>query len=89
MIVDNPKYHNPRIGYLQWKQYMNAFGYGTDLNIDLPGEDDGNIPDTSGYNKDFGGNRVEQLQHCYFRYRAGPYAGYAFTNGKCYVHHCQ
>ena len=28
MIVDNPKYHNPRIGYLQWKQYMNAFGYG-------------------------------------------------------------
>ena len=30
---------------------------GTDLNADLPGEDDGNIPDTSGYNKDFGGPR--------------------------------
>jgi penicillin-binding protein 2 len=57
LIVDNPKYHNPRLGYLHWKQYMNAFGLGTDLDIDLPGEDDGNIPDTSGYNKDFGGPR--------------------------------
>jgi penicillin-binding protein 2 len=57
LIVDNPQYHNPRIGYLHWKQYMNAFGLGTDLDIDLPGEDDGNIPDTSGYNKDFGGPR--------------------------------
>ncbi len=57
MIVDNPLYHNPRLGYLKWKEYMNAFGYGVDLNTDLPGEDDGNIPDTSGYNKDFGGPR--------------------------------
>jgi penicillin-binding protein 2 len=57
LIVDNPKYHNVRMGYLEWKHYMNAFGYGIDLNADLPGEDDGNIPDTSGYNKDFGGPR--------------------------------
>jgi penicillin-binding protein 2 len=57
LIVDNPEYHNPRLGYLEWKHYMNAFGLGTDLDIDLPGEDDGNIPDTSGYNKDFGGPR--------------------------------
>ena len=57
MIIDNPAYHNPRIGYLHWKHYMNAFGLGTDLDIDLPGEDDGNIPDTSGYNRDFGGPR--------------------------------
>ncbi|MBV9961164.1 MAG: penicillin-binding protein 2 [Parafilimonas sp.] len=57
LIVDNPQYHNPRLGYLEWKHYMNAFGYGVDLNADLPGEDDGNIPDTSGYNKDFGGPR--------------------------------
>jgi penicillin-binding protein 2 len=57
MIVDNPKYHNPRLGYLEWKHYMNAFGYGTDLKIDIPSEDDGNIPDTSGYNRDFGGPR--------------------------------
>ena len=31
MIVDNPVYHNPRIGYLHWKQYMNAFGLGAEL----------------------------------------------------------
>lgn len=57
MIIDNPVYHNPRFGYLKWKEYMNAFGLGVDLNIDLPGEDDGNVPDTSGYNRDFGGPR--------------------------------
>ncbi|HEX5152425.1 MAG TPA: penicillin-binding protein 2 [Parafilimonas sp.] len=57
MIVDNKKYANTRMGYLQWKKYMNAFGLGVDLDIDLPGEDDGNIPDTSGYNRDFGGPR--------------------------------
>ena len=57
MIIDNPAYHSTQKGYLKWKEYMNAFGLGTDLNIDLPGEDDGNIPDTSGYNKDFGGPR--------------------------------
>ena len=42
-------------GYLKWKEYMNAFGMGVALSIDLPGEDRGNIPDTSGYNRDFGG----------------------------------
>lgn len=57
MIVDNKKYANTRMGYLQWKKYMNDFGLGVDLDIDLPGEDDGNIPDTSGYNRDFGGPR--------------------------------
>ena len=57
LIVDNPKYANARLGYLKWKEYMNQFGFGKDLHVDLPGEDDGNIPDTSGYNRDFGGNR--------------------------------
>ncbi len=57
LIVDNKKYPNVRMGYTQWQHYMNAFGYGVDLNIDIPSEDDGNIPDTSGYNRDFGGNR--------------------------------
>jgi penicillin-binding protein 2 len=57
LIIDNPAYHNTQKGYLKWKEYMNDFGLGVDLNIDLPGEDDGNIPDTSGYNRDFGGPR--------------------------------
>lgn len=55
MAVDNPAYANPQQGYLQWKKYMNEFGLGTQLGIDLPGELKAYIPDTSRYNKDFGG----------------------------------
>ncbi len=55
MAIDNPAYESPQAGYLKWKEYMNAFGMGVLLNIDLPSEDRGNIPDTARYNKDFGG----------------------------------
>ncbi len=55
MAIDNPAFANAQEGYLKWKEYMNAFGMGVQLNVDLPSEDRGNIPDTSGYNKDFGG----------------------------------
>ena len=51
LIVDNPQYHNVRLGYSKWNEYMNKFGYGKRLGIDLPSEDRGNIPDTSVYNK--------------------------------------
>jgi penicillin-binding protein 2 len=55
MAIDNPAYPNAQAGYIKWKEYMNAFGLGVRLDIDLPSEDKGNIPDTSKYNKDFGG----------------------------------
>ncbi|HXL58871.1 MAG TPA: penicillin-binding transpeptidase domain-containing protein, partial [Chitinophagaceae bacterium] len=54
MAIDNPAYESPQAGYLKWKEYMNAFGMGVPLNVDLPSEDRGNIPDTGRYNKDFG-----------------------------------
>ncbi|CAN5835511.1 penicillin-binding protein 2 [soil metagenome] len=57
MAIDNPAYGSPQAGYLKWKEYMNAFGLGVRLDIDLPSEDKGNIPDTSKYNRDFGGAR--------------------------------
>ncbi len=57
MAIDNPAYKSPQQGYLKWKEYMNAFGLGVRLNIDLPSEDKGNIPDTAAYNRDFGGPR--------------------------------
>lgn len=55
MTLDNPAYGSPQAGYIKWKEYMNSFGLGIDLHADIPGEDDGNIPDTAHYNKDFGG----------------------------------
>jgi len=57
MAIDNPAYGSPQAGYLKWKEYMNALGMGVRLDVDLPSEDKGNIPDTSGYNKDLGGAR--------------------------------
>jgi penicillin-binding protein 2 len=55
MALDNKTYANPQSGYIKWKEYMNAFGLGVKLQVDLPSEDKGSIPDTSRYNKDFGG----------------------------------
>jgi penicillin-binding protein 2 len=54
MAIDNPKYGNAKAGYLKWKEYVNSFGLGRKLGIDLPSENKANIPDTAAYNKDFG-----------------------------------
>jgi penicillin-binding protein 2 len=53
LAADNPKYGNVKDGYEKWKEYMNAFGLGIRLGVDLPSEDRGNIPDTSAYNKEY------------------------------------
>ena len=52
MTVDNPKYGNVKEGYLKWKEYMNAFGMGVKLGVDLPSENKGFIADTSDYNRE-------------------------------------
>jgi penicillin-binding protein 2 len=51
LTVDNPKIGNVKDGYAKWKEYVNAFGLGHQLGIDLPSEDRGNISDTQFYNK--------------------------------------
>jgi penicillin-binding protein 2 len=53
--IDNPKYHNPRIGLTKWKEYCTAFGYGHKLGVDIPNENGGNIPDTAAYDKEYRG----------------------------------
>ena len=57
MAIDNPGFKNTTKGYLKWKEYMNSFGMGVKLGVDLPSEDRASVPDTSRYNKDFGGSR--------------------------------
>lgn len=51
LAVDNPKLNGTVNGYLKWKQYMNSFGLGVKLGIDIPSEDRGLIADTSFYNR--------------------------------------
>lgn len=51
MTVDNPKYGSVKKGYEKWHDYMNLFGLGVKLGVDLPSEDKGNIPDSAVYNK--------------------------------------
>jgi len=53
MAADNPKYRNVKDGYEKWKEYMNNFGLGIRLGVDLPSEDKGNIPDTAAYNREY------------------------------------
>ncbi|MFM7719773.1 MAG: penicillin-binding protein 2 [Sediminibacterium sp.] len=54
MAIDNPKYKSAKGGYVKWKEYMNTFGFGRKLGVDLPSENKANIPDTAKYSKDFG-----------------------------------
>jgi penicillin-binding protein 2 len=56
LTVDNPRIGNVKKGYAKWKEYMNAFGYGNPLGVDLPSEDNGNIPDTARYNQVYRGS---------------------------------
>jgi penicillin-binding protein 2 len=46
--LDNENIANTQAGYMKWKEYMNNFGLGHKLGIDLPSERGGNIPDTGG-----------------------------------------
>jgi len=55
LSVDNPEYHSTKVGLMKWKNYMNAFGLGHRLEVDLPSEDMGNIPDSTTKNKEFAG----------------------------------
>ncbi len=56
MTVDNPKDGGVKKGYAHWRQYLNAFGLGLKIGVDIPGEDKGLVPDTSVYNRIYRGS---------------------------------
>ena len=56
LSVDNPKFGGVKKGYAKWREYLNAFGLGQRIGIDLPGEDRGLVPDTSVYNRVYRGS---------------------------------
>ena len=58
MTIDNPKFGSPRKGYAAWRNYMHGFGMGKTLGVDISGERQGNIPDTTEYNRDYGNHWV-------------------------------
>lgn len=53
LAVDNPQFHDQRIGLMKWKEYINAFGLGHRTGVDLASEDGGNVPDTTSYDKEY------------------------------------
>ena len=50
-ILKNPKYAWPGEALNQWERYVESFGFGNRLNIDLPNELPGLIPNSSYYDK--------------------------------------
>lgn len=50
-------YKDSQYGLTVWHDYMNRFGFGTRLGLDLPNVKRGNIPDTAFYNKWYGKER--------------------------------
>lgn len=50
-------YKDSQYGLTVWHDYMQRFGFGTVLGIDLPNVNSGNIPDTNYYNKWYGSGK--------------------------------
>ena len=57
LAIDNPRIPGGADkGYIKWKEYMNSFGMGVKLGVDLPSEDKGMIADTGFYNRLYNNN---------------------------------
>ena len=51
LTIDYKGFHSVKEGLQRWHDYYVAFGYGRKTGIDLPFEKEGNLPDSSYYNK--------------------------------------
>jgi penicillin-binding protein 2 len=63
-IINNNAYPNIDSSLNVWARYMNGFGLGHRLGIDIPGERPGNIPNAAYYNRAWGKGR---WNYCSFK----------------------
>ncbi|RYZ19390.1 MAG: penicillin-binding protein 2, partial [Sphingobacteriales bacterium] len=56
LTVDNYRHGRMKNGYEKWKNYLNDFGLGRRVGVDLAGEDRGLVPDTARYNRVYRGS---------------------------------
>jgi penicillin-binding protein 2 len=56
-ILQDQAFDNIENSFNNWVKYLNAFGFGHQLNTDLPNESSGFLPSVSYYNKYYGKNR--------------------------------
>ncbi len=63
-VINNPKYPDMDSSLSSWARYMNGFGLGHKLGVDIPAEKNGFIPTPATYNRIYGNNR---WNFCTFR----------------------
>ena len=60
-ILENPQYNTVADAYTKWKEYLNEFGFGKKLGIELTNELSGNVPSTAYFDRYYGKNRWKAL----------------------------
>lgn len=56
LAIDASKNKNTHVGLQRWHHYMNDFGLGHPIGIDIPSESGGNIPDSNYFNRIYNNN---------------------------------
>ena len=56
-IIENPRIHSSRLGYISWRKSIASFGLGKRLGTDIANELSGFVPTAEYYDKHYGKNR--------------------------------
>jgi penicillin-binding protein 2 len=60
-ILEDKDYPSTSVAFANWREHVTSFGFGRKLNIDLPNELSGFIPDSSYYDRYYGQGRWRPL----------------------------
>ena len=55
-ILENKKYKSPKMGYEAWRSYVNSFGFGQKLGVDILGERSGTVMPREYYDQRYRGS---------------------------------